>query len=213
VLRTGVLRVIAWDELRGELHRFVARRVPAADAEDIVQEALLRIHRGLPGVRADGALVGWLYQVTRNAVVDHLRARRTVEETDDDSAAELEVDDAAFERLARCVRPFVGMLTTPYREALELVELGGISQVEAATRLGVPLPTMKSRVQRGRAQLRELLEQCCAIDVDARGHVLDVTPRKHTQSCSCSATDRLDCAGEHRGDRHRHEHAAAPDRR
>lgn len=175
--------MIAWDELRGELHRFVAHRVPAADAEDIVQEALLRIHRGLPGVRADGALVGWLYQVTRNAVVDHLRARRPVEETDDDSASELEVDDAAFQRLARCVRPFVGMLASPYREAIELVELGGLSQVEAAARLGVPVPTMKSRVQRGRAQLRELLEQCCAIDVDVRGHVVEATPRVR---CACA---------------------------
>jgi len=175
--------MIAWDELRGELHRFVARRVPAADAEDIVQEALLRIHRGLPGVRADGALVGWLYQVTRNAVVDHLRGQRPVEEPDDESPCELEVDDAAFERLAQCVRPFVGMLASPYREAIELVELGGLSQVEAAARLGVPIPTMKSRVQRGRAQLRELLERCCAIDVDVRGHVVEATPRVR---CACA---------------------------
>ena len=183
VLRTGVLRMIAWDELRGELHRFVARRVPPADAEDVVQEALLRIHRGLPAVRADGALVGWLYQVTRNAVVDHLRARRTVEEPDDEVPCELEIDDAAFLRLAQCVRPFVGMLASPYREAIELVELGGLSQVAAAARLGVPVPTMKSRVQRGRAQLRELLERCCAIDVDTRGHVVEVTPRVR---CACA---------------------------
>lgn len=175
---------IAWDELRGELHRFVARRVPAADAEDIVQEALLRIHRGLPGVRADGALVGWLYQVTRNALVDHLRARRAIGGSEDQASDET-VDDAAFERLTSCVRPFVAMLPEPYREALELVELGGLTQVEAAARLGIPVSTMKSRVQRGRAQLRESLEQCCAIDLDARGHVVDVTPRRQ-----CCATMR-----------------------
>jgi RNA polymerase sigma-70 factor (ECF subfamily) len=188
VLRAGVLPVmqipergIAWDELRGELHRFVARRVPAADADDIVQEAMLRIHRGLPGVRADGALVGWLYQVTRNALVDHLRARRTTGEPDDRPCDD-GVDDVAFDRLAACVRPFVGMLPQPYREAIELVELGGLTQVEVAERLGIPVSTMKSRVQRGRVQLRELLEQCCAIDLDARGHVVDVTPR--TRCCA-----------------------------
>jgi RNA polymerase sigma-70 factor (ECF subfamily) len=179
VLCAGVLSVIAWDELRGELHRFVARRVPGADAEDIVQEALLRIHRGLPGVRADGALVGWLYQVTRNALVDHVRARRVIGEPE---RCDEPADDAAFERLAACVRPFVGMLASPYREAIELVELGGLTQVDAAARLAIPVSTMKSRVQRGRAQLRELLEQCCAIDLDARGHVVDVTPR--TRCCA-----------------------------
>lgn len=52
-----------------------------------------------------------------------------------------------------------------------------MTQVAAAKQLGVPIATMKSRIQRGRAQLRELLERCCAIDVDPRGHVLEVTPR------------------------------------
>lgn len=183
MLRAGVLRVteLAWNELRAELHRFVARRVPAADAEDIVQEALLRIHRGLPGLRADGALVGWLYQVTRHALIDHVRARRPAIEGE----RVPEPDDTAFERLAACVRPFAAMLPSPYREAIELVELGGLTQVEAAARLGVPVSTMKSRVQRGRAQLRELLERCCAIEVDARGHVVDATPRM-----ACCATMR-----------------------
>jgi RNA polymerase sigma-70 factor (ECF subfamily) len=180
-----MLRMIAWDELRSELHRFVARRVPATDADDVVQEALLRIHRGLPTVRADGALVGWLYQVTRNALTDHLRARRPIAEPAD-AATEPTIDDAAFARLAACVRPFVAMLPSPYREALELVELGGMTQVAAAAQLGIPVATMKSRVQRGRAQLRESLEQCCAIDLDARGHVVGLTPRH----CECATLPR-----------------------
>jgi RNA polymerase sigma-70 factor (ECF subfamily) len=171
--------VTSWAEVRAELHRFVARRAPAADVEDIVQEAMLRIHRGLPGLRADGALVGWLYQVTRHALVDHLRARKPVV---DDHERDAEPDDTAFERLAACVRPFAAMLPPPYREAIELVELGGLTQVEAASRLGIPVSTMKSRVQRGRAQLRELLEQCCAIELDSRGHVVEVTP--HTVCCA-----------------------------
>lgn len=180
---------LAWDALRDELYRFVARRVPAADADDVVQEALLRIHRGLASVRAEGAIVGWMYQVTRNALADHLRATRpTAElEEDDEVAAPIDPDDTAFAGLVRCVTPFVAMLPEHYREALELVELRGLTQVEAAARLGIPLSTMKSRVQRGRARLRELLEACCAIDLDARGHVVGVTPRT---VCACPAPDR-----------------------
>lgn len=175
---------IAWDALRAELHRFVARRLSGPDAEDVVQEALVRIHRGLPAVRDQGAIVGWLYQVTRNTLADHLRASRPSDElTDDHDAGEpIAVDDAAFVQLAACLAPFVAMLPDHYREAIELVELRGMSQVDAAAALAIPLSTMKSRVQRGRAQLRDLLEQCCKIAVDARGHVVDVTPRDH---CSC----------------------------
>jgi RNA polymerase sigma-70 factor (ECF subfamily) len=179
---------VAWDALRAELYRFVARRIPAADAEDVVQEALLRIHRGLPNLRAAGAVVGWLYQVTRNALADHVRALRPGEEVDDqDGGPTVEADDTAFERLAACVAPFVAMLPDHYREAIELVELRGVSQVDAASRLGIPVSTMKSRVQRGRAQLRALLDRCCAIELDARGHVCDVTPRG---ACRCDGIDR-----------------------
>ncbi|HEY5925709.1 MAG TPA: sigma-70 family RNA polymerase sigma factor [Kofleriaceae bacterium] len=179
---------VAWDAVRAELYRFVARRVPAADAEDIVQESLLRIHRGLGGVRNDGAVVGWIYQVTRNALADHLRASRPTDELGDDDLVEpIDPDDMAFKGLAACVAPFVTALPLHYREALELVELRGMSQVQAAAQLGVPLSTMKSRVQRGRAQLRELLDACCAIDLDSRGHVVDVTPRIQ---CRCGGVAR-----------------------
>lgn len=172
-----------WDALRAELYRFVARRIAAADADDVVQEAMLRIHRGLPNLRARGAVVGWLYQVTRNTLADHLRASRPAEELeDDDLITPIESDDSAFRGLTACVAPFVAMLPAHYREAVELVELRGMTQVAAAAQLGIPLSTMKSRVQRGRAELRRLLEQCCAIELDARGHVTDVTPR----GCSCA---------------------------
>jgi RNA polymerase sigma-70 factor, ECF subfamily len=146
---------------------------------------LLRIHRGLASVRSEGALVGWMYQVTRNALADHLRASRPADSLDDDLVEAIDPDDAAFKSLARCVAPFVAMLPVHYREAVELVELRGSSQVQAAAQLGIPLSTMKSRVQRGRAHLRELLETCCAIDLDTRGHVVDVTPRT---VCACGAS-------------------------
>jgi RNA polymerase sigma-70 factor, ECF subfamily len=58
-----------------------------------------------------------------------------------------------------------------------------MTQVAAAQELGVSLSTMKSRVQRGRAQLREALDRCCAISLDVRGHVTDVVPRV---ACRCA---------------------------
>lgn len=187
MLQAGVLRVTAlpWRELRGELHRFVAPRVGRSDADDVVQEALVRIHRGVAGVRDHDRMSAWIYQVARNAIADHGRRKRPVValELDEDGVGDevatlaSEPDDAAFTALARCVRPFVGMLASPYREAIAMVELEGCSQVEAAARLGVPLSTLKSRVQRGRAQLRQLLETCCAIELDARSHVVDLVPR------------------------------------
>ena len=209
---------LPWRELRTELHRFVAARVPREDADDVVQDALVRIHRGVAAVRDQQRLSAWIYQVARSAIADHLRRRRPVVALALDGEVEVPStnpgaaidpaldsgesrassghgaadDDAAFAALACCVRPFVAMLSPRYREAIAMVELDGCSQVAAAARLGVALSTLKSRVQRGRAQLRELLEACCAIELDPRRHVVGCTPRRTPGSCALRARARAD---------------------
>jgi RNA polymerase sigma-70 factor (ECF subfamily) len=194
VLRAGVLRVIEaahelpWRELRADLERFVAVRAPARDVDDIVQDALVRIHRGVGAVRDQERLGAWVFRVARSAIVDHLRRVRPGEELADEPPAERDdgIDDTTFTRLASCLTPFVALLPAVYRQAITLVELEGLSQVEAARRLGTPVSTMKARVQRGRARLRELVEECCAVGLDARGHVVDVTPRSvGDRTCKC----------------------------
>jgi RNA polymerase sigma-70 factor (ECF subfamily) len=71
----------------------------------------------------------------------------------------------------------VARLPSPYREAVTLVELEGLTVREAAEMAGVSVSGMKSRVQRGRAQLRQLFDECCEIALDARGKVIDYAPR------------------------------------
>ena len=179
---------LPWSELRADLTRFVAARAPASDVDDIVQDALVRIHRGVGAVRDQERLGGWVYRVARSAIVDHLRRARPGEVLADEPLDEREtsIDDTTFTRLASCLTPFVALLPAVYRQAITLVELEGVSQVEAARRLGVPVSTMKARVQRGRARLRELVETCCAIGLDARSHVVEVTPRTIGQrGCGC----------------------------
>src|SRR6185312_9496618 len=96
----------------------------------------------------------------------------------DEQPAPVRDDDRdAARALAGCVSLFVAALPSPYREAVTLVELEGLTAREAAEMAGISVSGMKSRVQRGRAQLRELFELCCEIAVDARGKVTDYTRR------------------------------------
>jgi RNA polymerase sigma-70 factor (ECF subfamily) len=94
-------------------------------------------------------------------------------EPDDDVDGDREVARA----LAGCVAVFVARLPSPYREAVTLVELEGLTAKDAAALVGISVSGMKSRVQRGRAQLRQLFEACCDIAVDARGKPVDAIPR------------------------------------
>jgi RNA polymerase sigma-70 factor (ECF subfamily) len=71
----------------------------------------------------------------------------------------------------------IDTLPPPDREALTLTELEGLSQREAAERLGMSYSGLKSRVQRGRAKLRAVLDRCCEVELDPRGAVITFRPR------------------------------------
>jgi RNA polymerase sigma-70 factor (ECF subfamily) len=173
---------VPWTDVAARLRPFVAHRVPSSDIDDVVQDVLVRMHRGLPELRDDDRFSAWMFQVARNAIADKTRknARAPLEAADlDETAAPPTSDDDrdAATALAGCVSLFVAQLASPYREAITLVELEGKTAKEAAEMIGISVSGMKSRVQRGRAQLRELFEQCCEIAVDARGKPTDFTPR------------------------------------
>jgi RNA polymerase sigma-70 factor (ECF subfamily) len=190
MLRTGLLPVTspgAWQDVAARLRPFVACRVPAHEIDDVMQDVFVRMQRGLAGLRDEERLTSWLFQIARSSVAEHARtrARHPVAEPDDDRAAAEPADDdrEAAGQLASCVSLFVAQLPSPYREAVTLVELEGLTAREAAAMAGISVSGMKSRVQRGRAQLRELFEACCEIALDARGKPTEFTPR--ARPCGC----------------------------
>jgi RNA polymerase sigma-70 factor (ECF subfamily) len=188
-----VLRVTCqpapWRDVEERLRPFVARRVPPADVDDVMQDVYVRMQRGLAGLRDDQRFSGWLFQIARSAIAEQGRARARhplVPEPDvPDPEAEVDADDReTFRALSGCVAVFVARLPSPYREAVTLVELEGLTAREAADLAGISVSGMKSRVQRGRAQLRALFEECCAIALDARNKVVEFAPRDR---CGCSS--------------------------
>ncbi len=167
-----------------ELRRYIGRRVAGPEAEDVLQDTLVRIALGVGALRSPERLAPWVFRVARSAILDHRRRRRdpllpTAEE-EPELPAEVEPDDPASESraaLAACVAPFLDSLPPEQAEALRLTDLGDLTQAEAAAKLGIPLPTLKARVQRGRKRLRETFELCCAFSQDARGGIVDYTSR------------------------------------
>lgn len=186
----------AWSELEARLRPFVARRVASsADADDVLQDVYLRIQRGIGALRDDERFGPWVYRVARSAIVDHLRARgrrEAVGLAEESVVADEDAADKLEPALAECVAMFVARLPSPYREAVTLTELEGVSQKEAAEMLGISVSGMKSRVQRGRQKIREMFEQCCEVAVDCRGRVIECTPRSIEavpEDCRAAARD------------------------
>jgi RNA polymerase sigma-70 factor (ECF subfamily) len=171
----------AWQDVAARLRPFIARRVSPAEIDDVMQDVFIRMQRGLPGLRDEERFTSWLFQIARSSVAEHMRTRARhpiADDSDHEQPAETDDDDReAARQLAGCVSMFVAQLPTPYREAVTLVELEGLTIREAAEMAGISISGMKSRVQRGRDQLRKLFDACCEIALDARGKPTDYTPR------------------------------------
>ena len=175
----------AWSELEAKLRPFIARRVRSqSDVDDVVQDVFLRMQQGLQALRDEDRFGPWVYRVARSAIIDHRRvlarhpaATEAVEADECAPPDSTPYDNGIEELVAMYVAPFVAMLPSPYREALTLTELEGLTQREAAEMMGISLSGMKSRVQRGRRELRAALEACCNIALDARGRIVACEPR------------------------------------
>lgn len=159
------------------LRAFLRKRVPAGvDAEDVAQEVFLRIARHRATLEDVDDLEAWIFRVARTALTDAWRAERRraarASEEDPDGLPGPEEDPADARReITACVMPFIAALDAPYRRALELTALEGLTQDEAARREGISLSGMKSRVQRARERVLREVQHCCGVHRDARGVV------------------------------------------
>jgi len=178
-----------WEEFNQSLLGFIRRRVnDPDDAEDILQEVFLKIHTKIDTLEDGDRLVSWLYQITRNTIIDYYRSRRPADELPESLVVDPEpVESDPTAQLAAGLREFMTCLPDKYRRALVLTELDGLKQAELAGRMGISVSGAKSRVQRGREMLRQALLECCHFEFDRRGGVLDYTPRPDCcDTCNCN---------------------------
>jgi RNA polymerase sigma-70 factor, ECF subfamily len=179
-----------WREMLPQLRAFVRRRIANPDrADDLVAEILLRIHQSVGSLDDKERLPNWVFRIARNAIIDeYRRAGRSREQLmatlADQPAQELvEDDEGVLGELSACLRPMLAGLPEEQRAAVEMIDLDGMSQADAAKVAGVSLSGMKSRVQRGRRRLADRLGQCCAMTLDGRGVPMDYEP---PPGCGCA---------------------------
>jgi RNA polymerase sigma-70 factor (ECF subfamily) len=163
---------VAWGELVSRhtrrvfnlAYRFVGR---VDEAEDLTQEVFVKVYQGLDRYRqSDSAFSTWLTAVARNHVIDHYRRRREERRRRQEGPETLDVmaspDEGPLGNLEReerveFVRRGLRSLPPDLREPLILCDLQGLPYEEAASILGIPLGTVKSRINRGRLELAKRL--------------------------------------------------------
>jgi RNA polymerase sigma factor (sigma-70 family) len=134
------------------------------DAEDLTHDVFIRVFRSLHSYQP-GTFEGWLHRITTNVFLDKMRRKQRIrfDALSDDAAARLpsrevgpeqSYSDTHFDDDVQCA---LDALTPDFRAAVVLCDIEGLSYEEIATTLGIKLGTVRSRIHRGRAQLRERL--------------------------------------------------------
>ena len=164
-----------WQDYHLKLERFIASRISdPAMVDDILQDVFTRIHTRIGTLRDTGSIQSWIYQITRNAIIDYYRSQKQwVELPESLASPEEDASDKTREEIAGWLSPIIQGLPEPYREAVMLSEIEGLTQREVAEKQGLSLSGAKSRVQRGRSMLKETLVECCRFEFDHQGKVVD----------------------------------------
>jgi RNA polymerase sigma-70 factor (ECF subfamily) len=156
-------------ELSEPLRRYLERYVGnPAIADDLLQETLIRIARGLPGFAGRSSLKTWAFSIATRVAADHFRAPAhrahivDVDEVPELCDSDLMIDQRlVIDEMNACVRQVIDSLPEEYRAALVLHDLEGLSDAQTAEICGCSLPTAKIRIHRARLRLRETLHKAC----------------------------------------------------
>jgi RNA polymerase sigma-70 factor (ECF subfamily) len=130
-----------------KLRGFLSRRISNdADVDDLTQEVLLRVHQSAATVSDDSRIYAWIWQIARNAVIDHYRRSKPTVTLD---SMNLDIEAARSSDIQELVltwlAPTIRELPEPYREAMLLSEIEGLNHAEVAARLSLGLSATKSR--------------------------------------------------------------------
>ncbi|WP_236995024.1 RNA polymerase sigma factor SigZ [Heliomicrobium modesticaldum] len=172
-----------WEKFSGPLKNFIRKRIPnEQDVDDVLQEVFLKIHANIENLSDDQKMYAWIYRITRNAIADYYRRiEKSVDllESPEDLAIGHDEDINQNVEIAACLKSMIDSLPEKYKEAVLLTEFQNLTQKELSERMGLSLSGAKSRVQRGREKLKEMLLGCCHLEFDRLGNVIDY---KHKSS-------------------------------
>jgi RNA polymerase sigma-70 factor, ECF subfamily len=178
-----------WLKFSHPVKDFIRNQTHNADVtDDILQEVFIKVHQNLHLLRDEERVAGWVFQIARNTVLNYFRTQKKNLENQAFHQQQTEgeghfKENNLNEMVGIWLKEFKKDLDPKYQQALQLVDIEGLSQVELASRLGISVSGAKSRVQRGREQLKQKLIDCCPVKTDQYGNILEI--KSKDGNCVC----------------------------
>lgn len=175
------------------LYNYIALRISnKQDVEDLLQEVFVKIFLNIRKLEKGERLNSWIFSITRNSIIDYYRRsghlKNRYNPLDEDALEQLTAEEQidTTKGLAEYLKEVIFLLPDEYRDIIYDSEIAGVKQKDLAEKYNIPYPTLRSKVRRGRAKLKIMLDKCCKIETDRRGNVLECTPRETVRdNCDC----------------------------
>lgn len=175
---------VIWEKFHDKLLSFIKKRVnESSDAEDILHNIFLKIHLKIESLKDQKKIKSWIYQIARNAIIDHYRTRRTLTELPDWLSEKKSEDSIEIkEELYECIKAMISFLPEKYSRAIQFSDIEGKPQKELSIVESISLSGAKSRIQRGRILLKDMLFTCCQFELDGSNQIIEY---KSDKKCKC----------------------------
>jgi RNA polymerase sigma-70 factor, ECF subfamily len=180
-----------YEQFHRDLLSFIRSRIRSKeDAEDILHNVFIKISSNIDRLSNTEKLQSWIYTITRNSIIDYYRLNASRKDLSVETISEASIltEESAdtTHSLEQCIGSMIRLLPEEYRDIIIDAELKGISQKDLAKKHGMAYPSMRSRVQRGRERLKQLFYNCCHIETDRHGNVMEARGKTDcNDSCTC----------------------------
>ncbi len=177
-----------WNIFGDKLKYYIQSKINDKNvAEDLLQDVFIKVHSKIDTLKDNTKIHSWLYQITRNLIIDYYRINSkklpynvTLEEENVSGNDSLE----RMQNISRDLVMLMEELPEKYCEALCMTEFDGLSQKEYAKKIGISYSGAKSRVQRAKIILKDILMKCCHFQFDKYGTIIESYPV--TCCCCCN---------------------------
>ncbi len=166
---------IIWHDLNEELYKFILSKTNDEQiSKDIHQEVFLKIQSKIHQLKQSSKLTSWVYQITRNTIIDYFRkAKPKIVSIDKLDIPEAENENFDYSKLTNCINKKIEQLSAQHKEAIILTSFKNYSQKELAKHLKISYSGTKSRIQKARGILKENILDCPNVESDNSGKLLD----------------------------------------
>ncbi|WP_445665414.1 RNA polymerase sigma factor SigZ [Fodinibius sp. AD559] len=177
---------LLWRKFSDQVRGFIRSKVSNdEEADDVLQDIFIRIHKGIEDLRHEDRVQSWVFGIARRALADHYRQKGRDKEKpagteikmdgDEDPILDLnkfEGEHDVHEEVLSWLIPMIDELPEKYGKPLKMADVEGKPQQEVANYLGLSLSGAKSRVQRARQKLGEVLSACCEVQFGEEGRAV-----------------------------------------